>query len=88
MPRIQRFSVCVAAHAQHGAALFAPLDDIVAGRAQALPVLGVPEKLHVTLVRDDVINDGRRCRAAGALAVHAQRMRGQEDQRVPWQGKL
>ena len=40
-----------------GLSVFTPCFVVVAGFAQRLPVAFVPEKLWITAVRDDVVND-------------------------------
>ena len=51
---------------------------VVVALAQRLPVRSVPEKLRVTTVGTDVVNDRRQDILAFAFALHAQWMSTEE----------
>jgi hypothetical protein len=50
----------------------------MARMAQALPVGPLPEQIHVTTMRHDVVDVGRCCNTTSLLAVDAQGMLGKE----------
>lgn len=54
--------------------------------AQRLPVILIPEQIHVAFVRDDVINLGSRLDSALSLAFGAQRMSYEKSlgRSLPW----